>query len=143
MKKTLLVLLLILFLTGCNSSMQTDAKNETYTDPEQVIEAIDLASKNKFKNYVLLDLRANPEAPFISGFQKEITDLDETLKGIPFYGFVVVFSHSTELSFERASYIESLGYYNVKVVNIPVEQLLEHLESKGYTYTGSCPLQGC
>lgn len=143
MKKTLLVLLLILFLTGCNSSMQTDAKNETYTDPEQVIKAIDLASKNKFKNYVLLDLRVNPEAPFINGFQKEITNLDQALEDMPFYSFIVVFSHSTELSFERASYIESLGYYNVKVVNIPVEQLLEHLESKGYTHTGSCPLQGC
>lgn len=143
MKKTLL--LVLVFLTGCASIMKKEAANEVYEDIDKVISAIDEATSKKFKNYLFIDLRENiNNDEHIKGFtvvDKE--KLDETLKGLKSYTFIMLVSDRQEFTLERASYIENKGFNNVKSVNILTEILIENLRERGYLQSESCPPGGC
>lgn len=140
-----LLLLVLVFLTGCASKMKEEAMNEVYEEVDKVILAIDEATEKNFKNYLFIDLRENiNENEHIKGFtvvDKE--KLDEALKGLKSYTFIMLVSDRPELTLERASYIENKGFYNVKSVNILTEILIENLGSRGYLQQESCPPGGC
>lgn len=140
----LLNLLFILVLTGCAFSMEKDALSETYTTPEQVINAIKEAESHKYKNYLFLDLRQDKVEEYIKGFHNTSpNELDTFLENKKSYTFIMVFSDSGELTSERSAYIQSKGFNNVKYINISVETLLNALRSAGYLYQDTCPSPGC
>ncbi len=143
MKK--IFLLMLVFLTGCASSMKKEAVNEVYEDVSKVTLAIDEAEKKNFKNYLFIDLRENiNENEYIKGFtvvDKE--DLDKTLKGLKSYTFIMLISDRPEFTLERASYLENKGFTNVKSINIITETLIESLRELGYLVNNSCPPGGC
>ncbi|NMA04998.1 MAG: hypothetical protein GX931_01345 [Acholeplasmataceae bacterium] len=143
MKK--IFLLMLVFLTGCASSMKKEAVNEVYEDVSKVTLAIDEAEKKNFKNYLFIDLRENiNENEYIKGFtviDKE--DLDKTLKGLKSYTFIMLISDRPEFTLERASYLENKGFTNVKSINIITETLIESLRELGYLQSESCPPGGC
>jgi len=138
-------LLMLVFLTGCASSMKKEAVNEVYEDVSKVTLAIDEAEKKNFKNYLFIDLRENiNENEYIKGFtviDKE--DLDKTLKGLKSYTFIMLISDRPEFTLERASYLENKGFTNVKSINIITETLIESLRELGYLQSESCPPGGC
>ncbi|MGI6360184.1 MAG: hypothetical protein ACOX02_04000 [Acholeplasmatales bacterium] len=140
-----LLLLVLVFLTGCASKMKEEAVNEVYEEVDKVILAIDEATEKNFKNYLFIDLRENiNENEHIKGFtvvDKE--KLDDALKGLKSYTFIMLVSDRPELTLERASYIENKGFYNVKSVNILTEILIENLGLRGYLQQESCPPGGC
>lgn len=141
--KKFIVAVFLLFLVGCGSAMEKQARSETFTEPEQVIEAIKKAKLDDFKNYLFLDLRENPSM-YIEGFQTvDIKDVEKLIEGKKTYTFMMVLSDSTELTSERVSYIQSQGFINVKYINIPVETLLDALEKAGFLYQDTCPVDGC
>jgi hypothetical protein len=136
---------MLVFLTGCASSMKKEAVNEVYEDVSKVTLAIDEAEKKNFKNYLFIDLRENiNENEYIKGFtviDKE--DLDKTLKGLKSYTFIMLISDRPEFTLERASYLENKGFTNVKSINIITETLIESLRELGYLQSESCPPGGC
>ncbi len=138
-------LIMLLFLTGCASSMKKEAANEVYEDVDKVVLAIDKATAKNFKNYLFIDLRENiNENEHIKGFivvDKE--DLDEKLKGLKSYTFIMLLSDRPELTLERASYLKNKGFTNVKSINILTETLIESLKELGYLHQDSCPPGGC
>lgn len=140
-----LLLLVLVFLTGCASKMKEEAVNEVYEEVDKVILAIDEATEKNFKNYLFIDLRENiNENEHIKGFtvvDKE--KLDDALKDLKSYTFIMLVSDRPELTLERASYIENKGFYNVKSVNILTEILIENLGLRGYLQSESCPPGGC
>ncbi|MFA5719504.1 MAG: hypothetical protein WC939_00430 [Acholeplasmataceae bacterium] len=136
-------LLLILLLMGCSFSMEKDARSETYTDPQQVIDAIKEAQRSKYKNYLFLDLREEIDE-YIKGFHNTPpSEIDAYLEGLKTYTFIMVFSNSNELTSERVSYIQSKGFNNVKYIDITVETLLNALRDVDLLYNESCPPKGC
>lgn len=134
-KKLIVLAFGLLVLTGClaNSSMKNNALNETWTEEQQLYDALTQAKQDNFKNYYFIDLRNEVDynESFIKGFLNESRiDLESFLEGVSKWNMIILMSGDTEKTSEAAAFVEGLGFYNVKSVSISFERLFTFFDAK-------------
>lgn len=154
MKKLLILALLIFSLAGCEktSPLIKDAENETWTDLNEVSLAINQAEDAFFKDYYFVDMRETSayNETFVSGFKNVLrTEFDDYFQDVKKYSMIVLFTGNSETASEAFSYLDALGFYNVKVVNTTSEAMFEHFSNRLMSVDengDTCPIEpqpGC
>jgi rhodanese-related sulfurtransferase len=135
MKKLLIMALLVLSLAGCEktSPLIKDAENETWTDLNEVSLAINQAEDAFFKDFYFVDIREESayQATFVSGFRHVLrTEFDDYFNDVEKYAMIVIFSGNSETASEAFGYLDSLGFYNIKVIDATSEALFSHFSNR-------------
>lgn len=135
MKLFLMTLMTLFLLFGCsdNSSLKTNAKNETWTNLVDLENAFSEAENNFFKDYYFIDFRSEIayKTMFVAGFKRvSRQQFDTYFKDIKKHAMIVLFSGNSETLSEAASYLDALGFYNLKVVDVTEQKLFSYFPDR-------------
>ena len=150
-KKILLIFVLIIFLTASKSNdleLQKTAKNEAWTTEAELENIIDRFDS---PNHYFIDLR--PANKYREGYIKNFVNLDRdtTLKTYldktAKWSYIVVMAESIEAASEATSFLEGLGFYNLKSIQMENEQVLNYFQNLALIEiiedNDVCPPGGC
>lgn len=147
-------MVLLITLVGCQSKSDLikDAKNEAWSDLNELKQAFQQAEDAYFKDYYFIDMRSEAayKATFVAGFTHvDRSEFQSFFKDVKKYAMIIIFSGNIETASEAASFLDALDFYNIKTVNTSETSLFAFFSDQLMSIDpdgNSCPIeepQGC